>query len=265
MKRILSLLCSLSIVCFFILTACVTAPVQKKPEQLTVVYSLPQSKLTYYNDSFDRLREDIWEKGAVTYKSDQEANFKAADINIKDGQLVIKTKTGSFSNASLTSKYLLRGDFDVQLDCNFVFLDGQYDMDQHFLFGVYDSKLQWDKSHSYVFLITKWGGQDSGRIISAYREGGKRHPGSREKINNFHGTLRMVRTGNNISTLYKKVVMTEWKKMDTFRSTKNDLSVILYLGNYNVIRTSISAKKSITARFDNFRINAAQDIIEEDI
>jgi hypothetical protein len=37
------------------------------------------------------------------------------------------------------------------------------------------------------------------------------------------------------------------------------------LQNFGTIRTSITARSPITATFDNFRINAAEEIVEEDI
>jgi hypothetical protein len=228
--------------------------------------SLPQDKLSYYNDPFDNLREDLWEKSAVAPKPTQLVDLKVADISTEDGQLKIKTKAGSFSSGNLITKYLFRGDFDIQLDCHFDLLEGIYDMDQQLIFGVFDSKLQFSKSHSYVIIISKPGGQNQGHIISAYREKGKRHVGKMKNIDTFHGAFRIVRVSSAVSTFYKKEGKSRWKKMDTFRSTKNDVLCGFFLSNYiHHLRTSITARSSIIARFDNFRVNAAQKIIEEDI
>ena len=53
--------------------------------------------------------------------------------------------------------------------------------------------------------------------------------------------------------------------MYTFRSTDNDMIFGFQLRNFFIKRTYIQATQSITAEFDNFKINAAQEIIEEEI
>ncbi|MBW1672810.1 MAG: hypothetical protein JRJ45_04040 [Deltaproteobacteria bacterium] len=65
------------IACLVSFQGCVTEKATLKIEK-----SLPQSKLAYYNDSFDKLREDIWEKAALVLKEAQLSNFKAADMTI---------------------------------------------------------------------------------------------------------------------------------------------------------------------------------------
>jgi len=98
---------------------CATEPISFKIEN-----SLSQDKLAYYNDSFDKLREDLWEKAGFTYSQAQVRQFKAADLTIENGVLRVETKTGGFSKGGLVSKYKLRGDFDVQVDCHMDILVG---------------------------------------------------------------------------------------------------------------------------------------------
>ena len=58
---------------------------------------------------------------------------------------------------------------------------------------------------------------------------------------------------------------TRWQKMNTFQSTANDLVLNFGLTNYLLTRKMITANSPISARFDNFIINGAQEIIEEEI
>jgi len=90
-------------------------------------------------------------------------------------------------------------------------------------------------------------------------------PGNWHRTGDFYGTLRFVRTGHEISTLYKKQGEKQRRKLNTFPSTRNDAIVGFALQNFIVKRNSITAKSSIIAKFDNFKINAAQEIIEEEI
>ncbi len=242
------------------LQGCATEPVSFKIEN-----SLSQNKLAYYNDSFDKLREDLWEKVGLAWSQAQLANLRIADITIEDGELRIETKMGGFSKGGLASKYRLRGDFDVQIDCHIDFLGGIHDMDQLLVFAVLEKG---EKSQNWRLIpiaLLKKGKSEQREIFSGYREKGRYQPGNWRHIGNFHGTLRIVRAGSKISTLYKNQGKTEWTKMNTFSSTKEDVTVAFLLQNFILERKTITAESSIEARFDNFRINAAQEIIEEEI
>jgi hypothetical protein len=239
---------------------CATEKVAIKIEK-----SLPQSKLAYYNDFFDKLNEDLWEKGGYLYSEEQVANFKLANMRIENGKLRIETQTGHFSKGGLASKYALRGDFDIQVDCHIDFLQGLYDMDQLLQLLVLEKGKEIKTINSVIIGLAKRGSSDFSTIYSSYGEKGKFHLGNWHRIGNFHGTLRIVRIGNKISTFYKKEGKTGWKKMNTFRSTSKDVIVGLKLQNFFSKRTYIKARSPITAILDNFRINAAEGIIEEEI
>jgi len=53
--------------------------------------------------------------------------------------------------------------------------------------------------------------------------------------------------------------------MDSFRVTDNDMLIGFQLRNFFGTRTTIRANHSISAEFDSFKINAAREIIEEEI
>ncbi|MBC8176019.1 MAG: hypothetical protein H8E19_01335 [Deltaproteobacteria bacterium] len=260
MKKVKALIIGIFLVVFSgFFSGCVTDMATLKIEK-----SLPQNKLAYYNDSFDKLREDLWDKSTPAFKQHL-PNFKLADMNFEDGQLKVVTKTGYFISGGLVSRYALRGDFDIQVDCYIDFLAGIYDMDQFVWFVVSERGVAYRASHGVSIAVNKKGGRDASFIVSLYREMGKIHRGNLLEIDNFHGTFRIIRIGNKISTLYKYKEKTGWKKMDTFQSTTKDVMLSFGLSNFIPARTSITARSSITTTFDNFRINAAEAIIEEEI
>jgi len=239
---------------------CATESVSFKIEN-----SSPQSKLAYYNDTFDNLREDLWEKAGFTFSQAQLRQFKAADLTVENGVLRIETKTGGFSKGGLVSKYKLRGDFDVQVDCHIDFLQGKYDMDQVLGIAIVERGKTPGQMRAINIGLVKQGKSDSSIIYSNYRERGKFHQGNWDRTGDFHGTVRFIRIGHEISTLYKREGEAQWRKLNTFPSTRNDALVGFGLQNFIVARNSITAKSSFAAEYDNFKINAAQEIIEEEI
>ena len=261
MRKINALIIGIFLVAFSVLfPGCFTDTATLKIEK-----SLPQNKLAYYNDSFDKFRTDLWEKAGYTHNKAQEANFKLAKMRIDDGKLRVETETGCFSKGGLTSKYTLRGDFDIQVDCQIDFLEGIYNMEQSLVFTAIGKGKEIGK-HDTVFLsLFKKGGRDFNTIYSASWKNGRFHRGDWHKINNFDGSLRIVRIGNNITTLFKTKENKQWKDLGTFHSTPNDVITGFKLQNFTSKRASITARSPITATFDNFRINAAEAIIEEEI
>ena len=227
--------------------------------------SLPEKQLAYYNDYFDEIREDLWEKGGYLYSEEQVENFKLADMRTENGKLIVKTKTGCFSKGGLASKYAFRGDFDIQVDCQIDFLKGLQDMDQLIDFLVVDKSKEVKATDLVKIGLCKRGTLYKSYIYSGYCVKGKYHRGKVKEIGNFHGTLRIFRSGSKISTFYKREGDKAWERMNTFGSTSKDVILGFKLQNFFMKRTYIKARSPITAILDNFRINAAQQIIEEDI
>jgi len=252
----------LSLVFLAALLSCAT---DKAP--LKIENSLPQSELEYYNDSFDKMREDLWERAGYLYREERVQNFKQADIRFDNGKLIIRSQTGSFSKGGLSSRYGLRGDFDIQLDCRMDFIKGisSMDMDQVVNLGVFDKSLQKGKMSTAIIGLSMKGGSDRGNIFGNYIVNGKRRGGNSQKIENFNGAFRIVRTGKTISTLYKINGAAEWNRLNTFRVTEKDMLIGFQVRNFFGNRTTIRANHSISAEFDSLKINAAQEIIEEEI
>ena len=232
---------------------------------LKIEKSLPQNKLAYYNDSFDKFRTDLWEKAGYIHNKAQEANFKLADMRFENGKLWVQTESGSFSTGGLGSRYTIRGDFDIQVDCQIDFLEGIHDMDQLVAFAAIGKEKEIGRDDTVSLGLLKKGGRDLSTIFSSARENGRLYPGKWHKIESFDGSLRIVRIGDETRTLFQEKGDPDWKKMDTFRFTPRNIMLGFKLQNFVLNRASITARSPITATFDNFRINAAEEIIEEDI
>ncbi|MCK4830796.1 hypothetical protein KA005_84575, partial [bacterium] len=227
--------------------------------------SLPQSKLTYYNDPFDKLRADLWEKSQLTYNKAQMANFKLADMVFKNGKLHIETKTGCFSKGGLLTKYAFRGDFDIQIDCHMDFLGGKFDIDQRALFSLIEKDKEMLASDQVFAQLLRKPGDRKTLFHSICRTGGKFKRGRTVKIDDFHGTIRFVRKKSKIGILYRIENSSNWKDLGSFYFTSKDLRFGFVLQNFDYRRTSIKAESQIAATFDNFKINAADKIAEEEI
>jgi hypothetical protein len=235
------------------------------PAVFNIEESLPKYKLDYYNDSFEKLREDLWERVGLAWNPDQLANLKIADMSVENGHLRIRTKSGGFSKGGLATKYRLRGDFDVQVDCRIDFLKGNPGIDQFLVFCVLERGVN---SRNFklisISLLKKKDGGQSG-FFSSLRGKGEYQPGNWKNTDNFNGTLRIVRTGGTVTTLYRRKGRPEWTKMNTFPSNGDDATVAFAIQNFIITRKTIRASSTVTATFDNFRINAAREIIEEEI
>jgi hypothetical protein len=232
---------------------------------LQIENSLPQSELEYYSDSFDKIREDLWDRAGYLYREEQVKNFKQADLRFENGKLLIRTKTGSFSKGGLSSKYSLRGDFDIQLNFRMDFMKSISRMDQVLAFGVYDKSLKIGKMSNATIGLSMGGGSDKGYLFSNCVANGRRKKGGSQKTENFNGSFRIVRNGKTISLLYRKTDTPEWTKVNTFRVTDKDMLLGFQVRNFFNKRTTIRANHSISAEFDSLKITAAQQIIEEEI
>jgi hypothetical protein len=232
---------------------------------LQIENSLPPSELAYYCDAFDSLREDIWEKAGFVFTAAQLGNIKIADMTIEDGRLRIETKIGGFSKGGLVSTFTLSGDFDVQIDFQIDFVSGNFDMDQSLGIGAVEKTKSGSVSRMISIGLLRKGKNKKSEIFSGYLQMGKYHSGYWHPIDNFTGSARFVRSGDQVSTFYRKKEQKRWTKMCSLPSTQNDISIGFSLQNFVKDRNSITATRSITAWIDNFTINAAQKIIASEI
>ncbi|MEW6667791.1 MAG: hypothetical protein AB1512_21490 [Thermodesulfobacteriota bacterium] len=228
------------------------------------VKGLPPDQLAKYCDSFDKLREDLWEKTHLVDTGKQQANFLAGDISIVNGRVRFETRPGGFSKAGFGSKFWLKGDFDIQIDCDFSFSKEKADMDQRIMFIVQEKGKHFrDADFSILHFVKRPGESGSMRLgCQAYFRFA--WAGERE-VEGFHGTLRLVRTGKTTQALYRKSGEEEWNKLGSCYGSSKDMMLGFTLQNFLWDRNSIKAEIPLSATFDNFKINAAQGIEESPI
>lgn len=248
-----------------ILVACVFFACVSTEQDLKIENSLDHGKLTQYNDSFMILNENLWETLASA-RAWQEKNFKLGDILIEDDQLVIKTKTGAFSKATLRSKFALRGDFDIQIDCSIDLSEKVQNMTQNLFFSTSNSTTYNTKAQAWIELIRDpKEAKFTGKLNSGIVLNGKTKIKYGVNLKKFEGSIRLVRKGKTVTMLYKEEGSKEWISLNKYPYNNKDQYISLVFANYFMKRKKINADRVLSGSFDNFKINAVHQIIESDI
>ena len=261
-KHPITLFFSATVLAFLVF---LTLPFMAWSEEPKIENSLPPETLFRYNQSFDKPKEDLWEKSSFVPQEAQKASFKLADIMIENGRLRIVTQTGAFSKGSYGSKFYLKGDFDIQVDCHLDFLENVSEMVQRGAFSVTMKGKDLKDAKIIAIQIMKSPRTGDKTIDTITLTGGKMELRKRHSIDNFHGTLRMIRNGKDITTMYKKEGQTEWKTMCIVSHTDKEVGFGFVGQNFWGKKRRIKAVVPFAVEYDNFRINGAQGIIEEDI
>jgi hypothetical protein len=233
----------------------------------TLGKSLPQGEFAIYNDSFNTLKDDMWRIVAPPSKRQIYDNFWLAETKVENGNLIMETETGGFSEGRLVSKFVLWGDFDIQIDVHFEFDKRSDDMDQVVGFLINDVTKQIEKRESVFISLCNAKPLFYPYVATGRDVGGEITPGKNISLGYvFDGSLRILRKGNNTRLLIKNAANNNWwNELFTVAATHKNVSVAVYVKNYVVNRTEIKAEKTFTANFDNFKINAARMIIEPDV
>jgi hypothetical protein len=228
------------------------------PVSLKIGSGLPPDKLAYYSDHFEKFRDDLWDKSALLYQDSQLENFQLADMIYRDGKLIITTERDCFSKGSLNSKFALQGDFDIQLDCRFNPLHGSHQMDQILWFGVVNKRPGDAVNIDFVSI-----GVSQDFLFSRAKNTVGRSP-QIEAIQAFNGSFRIVRAGRTVTTFYRQKVA-PWKQLGSFPFSTSNLIVGFLLQNFTAKTSYLKSALPFSAEFFEFRINAAQGIVEEEI
>ncbi|PKN64276.1 MAG: hypothetical protein CVU57_15355 [Deltaproteobacteria bacterium HGW-Deltaproteobacteria-15] len=246
----------------FIFSSCVTGSPAPKVEK-----GLSPSELSRYSDTFDKFREDLWNvAGYIPQEEIIGENFKLADMRVKDGQLRIETRTGCYSAGGVGSNFALKGDFDIQVDCKVEFVKSARDMDQLLSFNLRDmsKELSDTEIESININIFKLG-QANPQLVAFYRQKGRIHRPVRREVDDFDGSLRISRKGIRATTMFRKKGESEWKELGRFVQQANEVLVTLRAQNFAPRRKEIGAGSPFIVVFDNFIINSADAIIEQEI
>ena len=78
----------------------------------------------------------------------------------------------------------------------------------------------------------------------------------------FQGSIRFVKEGLKITTLYKRDAEWEWTEMVSFSCSSEVFRLVIGLQNFIGKKNIVPAQSSLLAFVDNFRISTAEFIIE---
>jgi len=224
------------------------------------------SELAYYSDTFETLNEDNWDRAQYTHNAAQLKNFKLGDLDIFDNRLRMRTKPGAFSKAGLSSRYVFRGDFDIQIDCHFDFIRSLRGMDQYVSFAVSNKPEYAETWWVAMIRLEQRANRRAPRITFLSVKNRKAVVVNPKDTGNFHGTLRFVREGKKMTGLLRREGSQRWHTLGyTSHFTSEDVFVGFVLQNFQVKRKSIDATDPIEVVFDNYKINHADEIVEDDI
>lgn len=225
-----------------------------------------EADISAYSDTFGSLNENLWDRAQYTNNDAQLQNFKLGNLEISSGRLRITTRPGGFSKAGLSSRYVFRGDFDIQIDCHYSFKNGRRGMDQVTGFAV-STKLEDSPTWRVAQIrLEKWADRRSPRIVFLNVKNRKAVSYQYRDTGDFHGTLRLVREGKKIRALYRAEDAERWQTLGyTSHFTGEDVFTGFVLQNFSPRRKKISAEESLEVVFDNFKINHAKEIVEDEI
>ncbi|MEW6664481.1 MAG: hypothetical protein AB1512_04590 [Thermodesulfobacteriota bacterium] len=137
-------------------------------------------------------------------------------------------------------------------------------MDQQVLFKLQEKGKTISEADSAIILLSKEGSR-AGELIPFCQYWGKRTRPDKRTVDAFHGTMRFVRKGKKIDSLCRDKGSSEWKEMNSCSCPDKDMFFGVMLCNWHRNRTSIAADEAISVTFENFKIGAAQGIVESDI
>jgi hypothetical protein len=237
------------------------------PDSLRVENSLPAEKLARYSDPFDSFRGDLWETDGYIRNASIRTNYKLAELSIENGRLKVETKTGTLSFGGIVSKFYFRGDFDVQIDCYVDFLQDSEDMDQMIAITAFDKtkELEDNKVEGVGLYLNKAHRNSAFMVVGYYAKGKTDRRFSKIINDNFRGTFRFVRVRDQITILYTTPGEKEWQKACSIFRTNADTWIGMKAQNFFNNRLSADAKLPLIVWFSNFKVNAAQEIIEDEI
>lgn len=226
---------------------------------------LSPERRALFSDSFDTIRRDHWDLAGLVYSETQLEHFKLAEPRIRDGRLVLETATDAFSKGGLASTFLLRGDFDIQIDCRMDFPDTLQLMDWIAVFGVFEEGGRIGDTAGVQTGLVRRKLSIKTFLFSNHLVGGKKHQGGFSRIEDFDGTLRLVRQRDRVFVLYREKGNAEWTELGAHPFTERDAFVGFKVQNFLASRTIVQGSSSVIAVFDEFRINAAEGIVESEI
>jgi len=96
----------------------------------------------------------LWDKAGYIHNEAQKATLSWRRCELKMEGFGCKPNR-LFSAGGLGSKYTIRGDFDIQVDCHIDFLEGDYDMDQLLVFAAIGKGKEIGKDDTVFFVLAQ--------------------------------------------------------------------------------------------------------------
>jgi heat shock protein HtpX len=231
--------------------------------KLQFAKSLPQDEIEYISDSYGTFQEAFWEKVQVSLpKVIKESDFQPAEITTFGRKLEIMTKPESFSKAEIASKFRLKGDFDIQMDCYIDFMEGKLGSDHYFFFVNLHDEKKIARRNTVGMSFSKKGETNPGVLRSVWWSQGRLSGQRKVEIAGFQGSLRFVKGGQKITTLFKRDAEWEWTEMASFSCSSDAFQLVIGLQNFIGKKNIAPAQSSLLAIVDNFKVNIAEYIIE---
>ena len=225
--------------------------------------SIPQNQLEYISDSYSTFQEAFWEKIQVSLPTVvKESDFQPGEINNFGRKLEIMTKPENFSKAEIASKFRLKGDFDIQMDCDIDFMEERLGGDHYFFFVNLHDEKKITRRNTVGMSFSKKGEMNPGVLRSVRWSHGRLSEQRKVEITVFQGSIRFVREGQKIITLFKRNTELEWTEMASFSCSSDVFRLVIGLQNFIGRKNIAPAQSSLLAIVDNFKINTAEYIIE---
>lgn len=225
--------------------------------------SIPQDQLKDISDSYSTFQEAFWEKVQLSLPTVvKESDFQPGEINTFGRKLEIMTKPESFSKAEIASKFRLKGDFDIQMDCDIDFMEERLGGDHYFFFVNLHDEKRITRRNTVGMSFSKKGEMNSGVLRSVWWSHGRLSDQRKVEITGFQGSIRFVREGQKIFTLFKRNTELEWTEMASFSCSSDVLRLVIGLQNFIGRKNIAPAQSSLLAIVDNFKVNTAEYIIE---
>jgi hypothetical protein len=246
----------------FLVFGCVQSRTETRstPSPQEPIHSLPADQLAEFNDDFSTFRDDLWEKSYHLFREQAKKRFAAADIEVQSGQLVFTTKKGELSSAVMNSRFLIGGDFDFQTDITIDF-DPDIPMRQMAHFSVFheglEATLLFLKEKRNLMLKVRRDKVSVGRI--------RGRTVKQKKFDGFSGSLRAVRRAEYLTLYYRDRMDGPWQPLYEMRFGTEKIGVSFGIKNFFIGASSNPSPSGVcSVRYDNFKINAAEKIVERD-
>lgn len=207
-------------------------------------------------DNFDSLDGNRWVK-VVPYlgRNLEKAKFKEVEISSQSGRLILKTAENAYSKGALSSRFALKGDFDVEVWSSLSNIDIK-GIDKVMFVAVREADKEHKEANITIVQFHKAVNNDQGMFFAASKIGEDFKRGTTYMINSYTGGIRFIRKDNRITIMYKPLNM-GWMELDSYPCSFAPMQILLGVSNFLPTDTPINPGGVLTVYYDDFKINNA--------